>query len=63
MPDVNRPKSNIESMLEDYYDFERFFGDAVQEMNDDELEMLSAASGYAAFRDRLDAQGDDSSNL
>lgn len=51
------------SALEDYYDFERFFGDAADaaslagkeargaadELFEDELDLLSAAGNYAAF--------------
>lgn len=62
MADDRKPNSDVESALQDYYDFEKFFGDAVEEMGEDELDMLSAATGYAAFLDRM-GLSDDSADL
>lgn len=58
MADERKPNTDIESALQDYYDFEKFFGDAVEEMGEEELDMLSAATGYAAFLDRMGLSGD-----
>ena len=62
MSDDSRLGIDVESALQDYYDFEKFFGDAVEEMDEDELDMLSAATGYAAFLDRM-GLSDDSTDL
>ena len=62
MSDERDRSLDIESSLQDYYDFEKFFGNAVEEMGEDELDMLSAASGYAAFLDRMELS-DDSADL
>ena len=62
MSDDSRSGIDVESALQDYYDFQKFFGDAVEEMGEEELDMLSAATGYAAFLDRM-GLADDSSDL
>ena len=62
MSEASGSRPDIESALQDYYDFKQFFDDAVEEMGEEELDMLSAASGYAAFLDRM-GLSDDSTDL
>lgn len=62
MGDGENTRTDIESALQDYYDFKQFFDDAAEEMGEEELDMLSAASGYAAFLDRM-GLSDGSSDL
>ena len=53
MQDKREPNIDIDSMLQDISDFERFFVDADEDLTESDMDMLAAAGNYAAFRSRL----------
>ena len=59
MQETNEPNNDVDDVLRDISDFERFFGDADEELSESDLELMSAAGNYAAFRSRLGLDDED----
>ena len=53
MQDKREPNIDIDSMLQDISDFERFFVDADEDLTESDMDMLAAAGIYSSFRSRL----------